>query len=148
MIKVFLSHQRADSADAKKIADRLRINHQIDSYLDVIDDQFGKTGPDLAAYLRREIGKCSHLLAVTSFSTKDSQWVPWEIGIATEKDYPLATFAAYTSAVPEFLAAWPYLRTMEEVDAYARAAKSSDRTYSLRKATITETAARRESDDR
>lgn len=143
-MKVFLSHQRADSIRAHAIRDRLSRMHQIECYLDIIDDQLGKSGPDLATYLRREIGKCTHLLAVTSFATKDSQWVPWEIGIATEKEYPLATFADYMTAVPEFLAAWPYLRTMEHVDAYARAAKSSLHNYIVRKATVSEFTARHE----
>jgi hypothetical protein len=143
-MKVFLSHQRADAPKASEITARLRVHHGIESYLDVIDVQMGKPGPDLAAYLRREIAKCTHLLAVTSFATRESQWVPWEIGVATEKDYPLATFADYTSAVPEFLAAWPYLRTMSDVDAYARAAKSTNQTFELRKRTITEASARQE----
>jgi len=144
-MRVFLSHQKTDGPKAAEISARLRIYHGIESYLDVIDTQLGKTGPDLAAYLRREIGKCTHLLAVTSFATRESQWVPWEIGVATEKEYPLATFADYSSAIPEFLAAWPYLRTMIDVDAYARAAKSSNQTFELKKRTLTEASARQES---
>ncbi len=144
-MKVFLSHQRADTVRATEIAQRLKSRHNIDSYLDVIDTQLGKSGPSLADYLRREIGKCTHLLAVTSLATRESQWVPWEIGIATEKDYPLATFAGYSQAVPEFLAAWPYLRTLEDVDAYARAAKSADATFVVRKRMVTEASARQES---
>ena len=42
------------------------------------------------------------------------------------KEIPLSYFANYSQAVPEFLEAWPYLRSMNDVDAYARAAKHAD----------------------
>lgn len=124
MIKVFLSHQKHDAPRAQLIRDRLLAYHQIDSYLDVIDPYLNSSGDELAAHIRSEIGKCTHLIAVTSFATKISQWVPWEIGIATEKRYPLATYADYTSAIPEFLEAWPYLRSLSDIDKYAEAAKA------------------------
>lgn len=87
------------------------------------------------------MGKCTQLLAVVSYATKESQWVPWEIGVATEKDFPLASFADYTSAVPEFLRSWPYLRTMEDVDKYAEASKRGNHVYIQKRATISESAA-------
>ena len=140
-IKVFLSHQKADSAKAAEIAQRLINNHGILSYLDVIDPYLGGRGEDLARHIRLEMSKCTQLLAVVSYATKESQWVPWEVGVATEKDFPLATFANYTSAVPEFLKAWPYLRTMEDVDKYAAASKSGQTVYVQKRATMTESAA-------
>lgn len=107
MIKVFLSHQSSDSATAAHIAQRLRIHHSIDSYLDVIDPFMGRRGEDLAAHIQAEMSKCTQLLAVVSEATKNSQWVPWEIGVATEKSYPLATYLADYAAAPEFLRKWP-----------------------------------------
>lgn len=123
VLKIFLSHKSVDGPTALRIAGRLRNDHGIDSYLDIIDPHLGKAGDDLARHLCREMGKCTHLIAVTSLATKHSQWVPWEIGLATEKEFPLATFADYLSEVPEFLAAWPYLRNLEDVDIYALNAK-------------------------
>lgn len=146
-MKVFISHQRKDSSTAEKISDRLVRHHQIATYLDVIDEHLGKPGYDLARYLRKQISTCSHLLAVTSIYTKGSQWVPWEIGVATEKEYPLATFADYHGAVPEFLQAWPYLRTMKDVDSYARAARSSEGNYRLQKSISNEETARKSATD-
>jgi len=136
MIKVFLSHQSADSLTASYIARRLRVNHQIESYLDVIDPYINRRGEDLAAHIRNEMGRCTQLLAVVSESTKASQWVPWEIGVATEKDYPLATFSAGNLLPPEFLRKWPYLRTDADIDLYARTSKAAQQTY-IRKRGIT-----------
>src|SRR6478735_11948042 len=121
MIKVFLSHQSADATTARYVARRLKDRHGIDSYLDVIDPYIGRPGEDLAAHIRAQMGRCTQLLAVVSESTKASQWVPWEIGVATEKDHPLATFSAGGALPPEFLRKWPYLRTDFDLDQYALA---------------------------
>jgi hypothetical protein len=123
-LKVFISHHSSDSAKAKQIADRLLSPHGVLSYLDVVDHYIGRNGEDLADHLRKQMATCDHLIAVISINTKASQWVPWEIGVATEKDYPLAAYSEMITAVPEFLAAWPRLRSMEHVDAYVRASRT------------------------
>lgn len=125
-IKVFLSHKNDDSDIAGAIALRLRNQHQIDVYLDVIDRNLGKTGPDLANYIRDEMEKCTQFLAVISAKTRESQWVPWEIGVATEKEKPLASFINPPATIPEFLQKWPYLQSQPDVDRYAEVSK---RTY-------------------
>ena len=140
-IKVFLSHQKADSAAATEISHRLITRHGIQSYLDMIDPFLGRGGEELGKHIRAEMGKCTQLLAVVSFSTRNSQWVPWEIGVATEKDFPLASFANYSSAIPEFLQSWPYLRSLDDVDQYAEASKRGNTVYVQKRATLTETAA-------
>ena len=140
LIKVFISHQQADSAKAAIVAQRLKSNHSIDSYLDVIDPYIAK-GEDLAAHIQSEMSKCTQLLAVVSESTRYSSWVPWEIGVATEKDYPLATFADGTSP-PEFLKKWPYLRTLTDLDLYAQASKTAEQSFVRKRATLQEEVAR------
>lgn len=140
MIKVFISHQKADTPLAERIAHRLRLYHSIDSYLDVIDPYLGR-GEDLADHIRAEMGRCTQLLAVVSEATKASQWVPWEIGVATEKDYPLATYSGGGALPPEFLRKWPYLRTEAELDEYARISKSARNTYVANKGYLGESVA-------
>ncbi len=126
-MKIFISHKRDDSGAAEAIARRLRGWHSIESYLDVIDTHLAKAGEDLGKYLRQELGKCSHLLAVVSTATKGSWWVPWEIGVASEKDYPLATYAHGPCELPDYLRKWPYLKSDSDLDKYAEAAKASSR---------------------
>lgn len=141
MIKVFLSHQSADSALAVSISRRLWDVHNIDSYLDVIDPNV-RRGEDLADHIQAEMGKCTQLLAVVSEQTRSSWWVPWEIGVATEKDYPLATFSGGSSLPPEYLRKWPYLRNMNDLDHYANASKSGERILVQKRATLNEATAR------
>ncbi|SDA39673.1 toll/interleukin-1 receptor domain-containing protein [Sinorhizobium sp. NFACC03] len=132
MAKVFISHQHADSSLAKQIADRLRSYHSIDSYLDVIDPNLTR-GEDLARHIQQEMGKCNQLLAVISEKTRESWWVPWEIGVATEKDFPLATYAGGSTMPPEFLRKWPYLRSEYDLDLYARASKAAETSYNYKR---------------
>ena len=102
-MKIFISHQKSDSANAESLARRLQTFHNLDTYLDVIDSRLARAGEELGEYLRRQLGACSHLLAVVSSSTKGSWWVPWEIGVASEKDYPLATYAIPPCSLPDYL---------------------------------------------
>lgn len=119
-MKIFLSHQRADSAQADTIRLYLKTFHNIDCYLDVVDPVMGKKqGPELAEHVRRQLAECDSLLAVVSTATSKSSWVPWEIGIATEKSLPLATYTESRYNLPEFLQAWPYLQSKLDLNLYA-----------------------------
>lgn len=75
-------------------------------YLDVIDTQLGKSGPDLADYIRSQLDKCTQLLPLISPQTQASWWVPWEIGAATEKEGFLASFVS-GATIPDFCSSGP-----------------------------------------
>ena len=142
-MKVFLSHQKADSELASRIARHLKVFHQIECYLDLIDPNASSAGDQLGEYLRNVLSECTQLMAVVSSNTKQSWWVPWEIGIATEKDYPIATFAGDATDLPEYLKKWPYLRDNQELDKYATISKSTETDFSSRKQYLSESTARR-----
>jgi TIR domain len=144
-MKVFISHQQADYVLAGKISAYLKINHQMDSYLDLIDPNASKAGDQLGEYLRDVMGKCTQLMAVVSENTKNSWWVPWEIGVATEKDHPIATFAGDNTELPIYLKKWPYLKTNNDLDAYAIASKAAMNQFNLRKSFTTDSVNRHSS---
>jgi hypothetical protein len=64
--------------------------------------------------MRRE--ECLQLLAVISPITLVSWWMPWEIGVATEKECFLASFVSGGAAIPDSLQKCPYLQSMPELD--------------------------------
>lgn len=144
-MRVFISHQQADSLLAGTVAHRLKAYHKIDCYLDVIDPLASKTGDELGEYLRSQMGSCTQLLAVVSRNTKLSWWVPWEIGIATEKDQPIATYAGDNTVLPEYLRKWPYLRSQTDLDEYARVSTGADQTLRRERSIKTEARARQSS---
>ncbi len=143
-IKVFISHQMNDSKIAEEIAHRLKIIHDIDSYLDVIDPSI-RHGDDLAEHIRYEMGKCNQLLAVVSYNTRNSWWVPWEIGVASEKEFPLATFLNNVDITPEYLEKWPHLHSISDIDSYAYVSKLSRNNYVSNRAALGERASRSKS---
>lgn len=141
-MRVFLSHQQRDSGTATRIQQLLANKYGVSSYLDVTDRFSGMSITELADYIRSKMSECTHLLAVISPNTAFSQWVPWEIGVATEKEYPLATYSG-NAAPPEFLRRWPYLRTDGDVDRYVRAMRAQQSTVLTESRFRAATAARR-----
>lgn len=123
-MKVFVSHKKEDSEAATRVAARLRLNNA-EVYLDVIDTSKPR-GEDLTDYLRDKLAQCTHLMAVVSEVTKTSWWVPWEIGVATERRYPLATFGAGRCELPEYLRKWPYLLTEADIDTFVRVSRTTE----------------------
>jgi len=117
--------------------------HRIESYLDVFDVNAAGTGDALADHVKAEMGNCTQLLAVVSQATQGSWWVPWEIGIATEKDYPLATYVGGGAvSLPDYLRKWPYLQTHVDLDRYAAASKAAANDFEIKKRHLTEDVAR------
>lgn len=141
--KIFVSYQQKDAAIATHVHARLRTMHSLDAYLALIDHEITSTGDQLGDHIRAELGKCTHLLAVVSANTKESWWVPWEIGIATEKAFPISTYAGGYTTLPEYLRKWPYLNNDVELDLYASVIKTAALYKSIRKSssTLTESAA-------
>jgi hypothetical protein len=124
-VKVFISHKREDQAQAAAVAAYLT-KGGLTVYLDVIDTQLAKSGPDLADYIRAQMAKCTQLLALISQNTAASWWVPWEIGVATEKERFLASYVSGGAIVPEYLLKWPYLKSKSDLDIYIRESKKAE----------------------
>jgi len=137
MIRVFISHKREDSELASHLATKINGYRDCQAYVDVLDARLGLDGDDLGDYFRKVISDCTHLMAVISGRTVASWWVPFEIGIATEKQYPLSTFASAQVSLPDYLQKWPYLRSDADVDKYLRVAVDVG-TNVLRKNILTE----------
>lgn len=129
---IFVSHKNSDSAKAAEVAKTLRDGgHQV--YLDLIDDGLKHGTQDLADYLRGRLGQCNSLIAVISSATQSSWWVPWEIGVATERDYPLSSYLTDSATPPEYLKKWPILRSLSDLLQFFALVKSVEtREKSLR----------------
>ena len=124
-MKVFVSHKDSDAALARTVVQALEARH-VPAYLDELDERLLR-GPKLADHLRSRMATCSHLIAVVSSSTAKSWWVPWEIGVASERTMPLASFTSAPSLLPEYLRSWPYLSQIADIAAYVEEARRFDR---------------------
>ncbi|MFL0200724.1 toll/interleukin-1 receptor domain-containing protein [Exiguobacterium acetylicum] len=119
MPKIFISHKREDSVIATEISKNLS-RHGIENYLDVLDPYLTGDGDVLTNHLRSQLNSCTHLLAVLTKSTQISWWVPFEIGLATEKDFPISSFVSATDfTLPDYLENWPVLRSLADLNKYS-----------------------------
>ena len=140
MSKVFISHKNNDVDLAREVAARVRENG-LQVYLDSIDTALLKDGSELADYLLNKMSECQQLIAVVSLSTANSWWVPWEIGVGSEKGLRMASYTENHVALPTYLKKWPGLHSGEDIDLYCKYSKEAERSISyMHRGVIQETA--------
>lgn len=79
---VFLSHS---SKDADKLTSVINFLEQYETnvYIDKEDkDLPRKTSPETAVKLKKNIVQCNKFIVLVSNNSKESKWIPWELGIA------------------------------------------------------------------
>lgn len=115
---VFISYERSDEATATAVYAGLT-TRKITAYLDLLDPALvnseNATAPILAG-----VEKCTHLLTIVSATTKISWWVPFEIGAATRGAKRITTYHRDDSTLPDYLKIWPVLRSLAQLETYAR----------------------------
>lgn len=119
MTKIFISHKSEDSNKATWISEFLK-SRGISVYLDVLDDDLFGNGEELTNHLRGRLNECTHLLAIITNYTKFSWWVPFEIGLATEKEYPISSYISFfdKKEIPDYLWKWPVLESEKDLNNY------------------------------
>ena len=120
-MKVFISHQQRDSMLAKTICDELKKRGE-DAYLDILDDLHNITDSEhLTEHLKRILSQSTDILVVMTENTYKSWWVPFEIGMAAQKDLRTVTYLQADVALPEYLDYWPRLKKIADIQEYIKA---------------------------
>lgn len=130
-MKVFISHKQEDTKIANDIIERLKLN-SIDAYLDVLDDVMFD-GEILTNHIKDKMSTCTDILVVISNLTAQSWWVPFEIGVASEKNFPIVNFIVNGIQLPDYLSYWPQLTKLEQIDNYVKIKKLEDLKFKLSK---------------
>ncbi|NMZ70551.1 TIR domain-containing protein [Pseudomonas peli] len=107
----FLSHSSKDQ-DLLEGAMEVLHNHGARVYIDEIDPEMPPyTSAETAALLKQRISQTRRFVLLTTENSKDSRWVPWELGIADgEKGLRgIALFPASDSISNDSWASWEYL---------------------------------------
>ncbi len=110
---VFISHRTADDEIAKAVYQRLRFHHNIECYIDDIDEELRRARGTavVTSLIVERLNACTNLLAIVTQNTQGSWWVPFEVGIARQAPRVITSFTNQRdSAMPEFLLEWPRLR--------------------------------------
>jgi len=121
-MKVFISHKKEDNLYALNIKNALK-SCQIDAYLDLLDEDISGDGEELTDHIKEQLRICTDVIVVLSEKTKDSWWVPFEIGMATEKDMPIANYLVEGIVLPDYLEFWPRLKNYNDVCKYVEVRK-------------------------
>lgn len=116
-MKIFISHKNEDSLIAKQLDSKFKL-HGINTYLDVIDEQISNNGKALTEHIKNAMSECSDIIVVMSEKTKNSQWVPFEVGMSAQRDMPTVTFLVENVELPEFLEYWPRLKDYSDVEKF------------------------------
>ena len=116
---IFISHQSSDRVAAERVAITLsRLGYPC--YVDTLDPSVDGDNPRLESYLRQVIAQCRALMAVVSVTTKNSWWVPLEIGVALERERYIATYLLTEVDLPSYLWLWPMLRNDRDAISWAQ----------------------------
>lgn len=79
---VFLSHSSKDDEYIPVVV-RILENHGAMVYVDKADPTLSTKGPRaIAQSLRSRIRECRKFMMFASENSKDSRWIPWELGLA------------------------------------------------------------------
>ena len=116
-MKVFISHKKEDSALALAIQKRFSQNG-VSSYLDLLDENITLGGKDLTEHIKASLNSCSDIIVVISEETKNSWWVPFEIGMSAQVDMPTVSFLRSDIKLPSYLSYWPRLKEILDIDKY------------------------------
>ena len=131
-MKIFISHKKEDEETALEVQKAL-IDADVDAYLDVLDNITAYDGEKLTKHIRKKLRECTDVIVILSSNTKKSWWVPFEIGMATEKDMPIANYLISNEVLPEYLEYWPRLKSRQDVLKYVEVRNKVNRQVLLEK---------------
>jgi len=116
-MKVFISHKSEDMKLAEKIANTLKYTG-LNIYLDKYDPLI-KESSDRAKRLESQIRSSTDLLVLITENTKESWWVPFEIGLSTAHDIRIASLVFGNALqLPSFITKWPVINSKEKFSMY------------------------------
>lgn len=122
-MRVFISHKQEDEIPAKYIYERLS-DLGVKAYLDLLEGDLFLDGEELTNHIKENLNSCTDILVVMSERTKESWWVPFEIGMAAQKDFPIVSYLINNVDLPDYLEYWPTLRRTTDLQKYVNAKQS------------------------
>lgn len=114
---IFLSHS---SKDEELVTGAIRVleNYGGSVYVDKKDPTLPPyTSKETASTLKTRVSQAKKFILLASANSKDSRWVPWELGLADgyKKIENIAIFPAVDSAHDASWASWEYLGLYDRI---------------------------------
>lgn len=114
---VFLSHSSKDKEHLPAVISILK-NHGGHVYVDTEDDRLPSTSNRKTANILRETVKsCRRFVLFVTTNSKDSRWIPWELGLVDgEKgSWPVALFPTAASSYEQSWSETEYLGLYQRI---------------------------------
>lgn len=134
---VFISHKSSDIDAAEAVAQYLMSNN-IDVYLDKMDVDLQKKTKEMNAQgiadsINKALKCSTHILVLVSDQTKESWWVPYEVGYSKkgEKGIASALLVGYVDDFPDYLKIEETIKSPDEFKTYAQKLKRLDLSYEI-----------------
>ncbi len=118
---IFISHKKEDKERALRIHSYLK-RQGVNSYIDVLDPKISYE--NVTKRIIKQLRKATHLIVVFSEYTEGSMWVPFELGVAYERNNGIGVYlwqhSTYSSPIqlPEYLDEFPIMKTQDDLDKY------------------------------
>ena len=126
---VFVSHTSKDDDLAEGVAECIR-SYGLTAWVDSDHLAPDDDGPRMANKIKRVIRRSYCLMAVVTRATNESWWVPFEIGVASDRSRFLSTYGAPIVALPSFLADWPRVKDHDELHLWCEEIDEKKKRYS------------------
>lgn len=82
---VFLSHSSKDKDILTSVINFFS-QYGVNVYIDKADEELPRyTSPETGDMLKHRIQECKKFIVLVTENSKESKWIPWELGIADEK---------------------------------------------------------------
>lgn len=126
---VFISYRKVDQDAANVIAHYLKFDVGVDIYFDEQDTELeaavaANSDKGIVECLERGLDFSTHLLGVLSPNTKDSWWVPFEIGSARRKKAEVGYILIKdVDDLPSYLKIATLVKNQDELKNWARSLK-------------------------
>lgn len=113
---VFLSHRTKDDDLADIVAKCIQ-REGLTVFLDSEHLNPGQDGPEMGDAIGSCVGRSFALMALLTHNTKESWWVPFEIGIATTMEKYLSTYTKFMHEAdnPSYLEKWPQVSSHSQL---------------------------------
>lgn len=133
---VFISHKSSDSRAALEVANYLR-DSGIDVYIDINDNDLQNStlthdAEAIVEHIQRALKLSTHILVLISDDTRNSWWVPYEIGYAKNDGKDIASLLLLQyNAFPDYLKIESMIHNISELEEYTREVLNSKNEYEV-----------------
>ncbi|WP_066174379.1 toll/interleukin-1 receptor domain-containing protein [Bacillus marinisedimentorum] len=120
---IFLSHINIDKEAAIAIGDFIT-DRGIDIYLDVYDECLWEAAGEgdagrITECIEQGLSRCTHMMCIVSEDTKNSWWVPYEVGYGKKSSQEISTlYLKDVSGIPAYLRVTRQIKSLSDLAGY------------------------------